>query len=97
MIADPAATLALTTIIFAETSAIGLRRRREQRLTLPREQVTVATPWGHLPAKQIQTPAGVIITPEYEACRAAALAHGVPLQTVYSTVRDGGSSMTREQ
>lgn len=97
VIADPAATLALTTIIFAETSAIGLRRRREQRLTLPREQVTVATPWGHLPAKQIQTPAGVIITPEYEACRAAALAHGVPLQTVYSTVRDGGSSMTREQ
>ena len=97
VIADPATTLALTTIIFTETSAIGLRRRREQRQTLPREQVMVATPWGDLPAKQVHVPSGVLVTPEYEACRAAALAHGVPLQTVYATVRDGGHSIRREQ
>ena len=97
VIADPATTLALTAIIFTETSAIGLRRRREQRQTLPREQVMVATPWGDLPAKQVHAPSGVLVTPEYEACRAAALAHGVPLQTVYTTVRDGGHSTRREQ
>ena len=95
VIADPAATMPLTTVLFSETSAIGLRRRREQRLTLPREQVNVATPWGDLPGKRIRTPAGEVITPEYEACRAMALAQGIPLDVVYTAVREGGKNLTR--
>ena len=95
VIADPVATMPLATVLFSETSAIGLRRRREQRLTLPREQVSVATPWGDLPGKRIRTPAGEIITPEYEACRAVALAQDIPLDVVYSAVREGGKNLTR--
>lgn len=87
VIAEPALRQTVTTLLFSETSTIGLRLRREQRLTLPREKVTVATPWGELPAKKIHTPEGTVITPEYEACRAIAEAHQVPLQTVYAVIK----------
>jgi pyridinium-3,5-bisthiocarboxylic acid mononucleotide nickel chelatase len=86
VIADTLHRQNLTTLLFNETSAIGLRLRREQRLTLPREMITVATPWGEVPAKKILTPAGVVVTPEYEACRAVAEAHQVPLQSVYAAI-----------
>lgn len=86
VINEPACRSALTTILFSETSTIGLRWRREQRLTLPRQTVTVATPWGELTAKQITTPTGTVITPEYEVCRTVADAHNIPLQTVYAAV-----------
>ncbi|WP_306548979.1 nickel pincer cofactor biosynthesis protein LarC [Desulfobulbus sp.] len=87
VIVEPAVSAAVATVLFSETSAIGLRTRREQRLTLPREAVMVATPWGDLAAKKISTPNGTVITPEYEACRKVAEAHQVPLQEVYAAVR----------
>lgn len=87
VIAEPTDRHDLTTILFSETSAIGLRLRREQRLTLPRQRLTIATPWGELVAKQITTPTGTIITPEYENCLALARAHKIPLHTVYAAVR----------
>ena len=86
VIAEPATRQPLTTLLFSETSTIGLRWRREARMTLPRESVTVPTPWGDLAAKKITTPNGEVITPEYEACRKIAAAHQVPLQTVYAAV-----------
>lgn len=94
VIVAPAARLPVTTALFSETSAIGLRLRREERMTLPRKTVTVTTPWGELAAKQISGPAGEIITPEYEACREAAERHGVPLQAVYAAV--GRHQLRRE-
>ncbi len=87
VITEPAVRPALVNHIFRETSAIGLRLRREDRLTLPRATVTVTTPWGELPAKAITTPAGTIITPEYEVCRKVAETHHVPLQAVYDACR----------
>ena len=87
VIAEPATRDTVTTVLFSETSAIGLRLRREERLTLPREIITVTTPWGDLPAKKISTPNGTVITPEYEACRTIARAYHLPLQEVYAVVR----------
>jgi len=86
VIGEPATRQAITTVLFSETSTIGLRLRREQRMTLPRETVTVTTPWGELSAKQITTPTGPVIIPEYEVCRRVAELHGVPLQAVYAAV-----------
>ena len=86
VVCDQAAQSALTTVLFTETSTLGLRLRREQRITLPREAVLVSTPWGELAAKKITTPAGTVITPEYEVCRQISLAHSIPLQAVYAAV-----------
>ncbi|WP_028583624.1 nickel pincer cofactor biosynthesis protein LarC [Desulfogranum mediterraneum] len=87
-ICTPALTPAIKTILFAETTTLGLRIRREQRATLPREGVKVETPWGPVAAKKILRPKGVMITPEYEACRQLAQAKGVSLQAVYAAVAE---------
>lgn len=76
----------LKEIILTETSAIGLRYRSEQRLTLPREIVEVNTRWGRVTAKKVETPNGSKTYPEYEACRLIAKKHALPLETVYREV-----------
>jgi len=96
VLAEPATRQAVTTILFSETSAIGLRWRREQRMTLPRETVMVTTPWGDLAAKKITTPGGTLITPEFEVCRAVAEAHQVPLPAVYAAVRRHETNKARK-
>jgi uncharacterized protein (DUF111 family) len=72
--------------ILTETTAIGLRFRTEERLTLSREQIRVDTPWGEMGAKRVITPAGPRIYPEYDECRNVALRHQVPLLEVYQAV-----------
>ncbi|MHB8809309.1 MAG: nickel pincer cofactor biosynthesis protein LarC [Desulfobulbaceae bacterium] len=86
VVSAPAEAEAVKTILFSETSAIGLRFHREQRRTLPREAVTLQTDWGEVRCKKISTPAGVVITPEYEECRRLALEHGVSIRQVYAEI-----------
>lgn len=86
VIAEPLRRPAVTDVLFSETTAIGLRMRREARITLPRETVRVATCWGELPAKRILSPVGAKIVPEYEVCRRVALEHQVPLAEVYAAI-----------
>jgi len=87
IISSPAHTFDLKNIILTETSAIGLRFRKEERQTLAREEVTLATRWGELKAKKVTTPSGPVIHPEYEECKKIASLHGIPLQEVYNEVR----------
>ena len=83
IISAPADTLQLKQIILTETSAIGLRFHRQQRMTLPRTSVTVTTPLGVIQGKKILSPDGPTITPEYESCRKLALEKGVSIQRIY--------------
>lgn len=83
VLCEPAQSLALKNLIFTETTAIGLRFHRQQRMTLPRKTVCLETPWGPVQAKEIRTPAGPVITPEYEACRQVAREQNIPLRSVY--------------
>jgi len=86
-IIEPAARDGVVAVLFSETTAIGLRMRSEQRVTLPRETVLVATPWGDLAAKKISLPDGTVVAPEYEVCRKVAETHQVPLREVYDAIR----------
>jgi len=86
VICDRAASLAVKKCILSETTAIGLRFRTEQRWTLPRETGTVPTRWGAVRAKKVTTPAGEVLTPEYEDCKRVAIAHRVPIKEVYAEV-----------
>ena len=86
VISHPAHGQQLKEIIFSETTAIGLRFREEERLTLERQQVRVDTPWGEIEAKRVLTPAGPRIYPEYEECRKLAARQRIPLQEVYRAV-----------
>ncbi len=79
----------LADIILTETTAIGLRYRSENRITLPRKEVLVATKYGEIKAKEVYTPAGQVIYPEYEECRKAAQKQGVSLSQIYREIIRG--------
>lgn len=73
----------LVRLIFAETTTLGVRRRNEQRQTLRRTWVTVATSWGEVRIK-VASMNGTVTNyaPEYEDCRRIAAEQNVPLKAV---------------
>ena len=84
VLADPADRDRLATIVFAETPTIGLRYSTARRIVLPREERRVETPYGSVRVKVARAPDGTAnVAPEYEDCRALALAKGVPLKVVH--------------
>lgn len=74
---------ALETILFTETGTLGVRRYATLRHALPREIVTVITPWGEVSGKVATLPNGAReFTAEYEDCRKLAELHMLPLRLV---------------
>jgi len=71
-------------LLFRETSTLGVRTRRESRLILAREQLTVQTPFGPIRVKRATTADGDVrnLSPEFEDCRTAAERANVPLKEV---------------
>lgn len=72
--------------ILSETTAIGLRYRTEKRWTLPRRIGKVETELGSVKVKQVETPTGLVLYPEYEDCREVAIRKDLPLKDVYAAV-----------
>jgi pyridinium-3,5-bisthiocarboxylic acid mononucleotide nickel chelatase len=74
----------LEAILFRETSTLGIRRQSVERRCLERTIESVETPFGAVRVKVARLPDGQIKrAPEYEDCRRLALAHAVPLRTLY--------------
>lgn len=76
---------AVARALLAETTSIGLRFHDVRREERPRRIVEVDTAYGRIALKVADgddLPPNA--APEYEACRAAALAHAVPLKVVYA-------------
>src|SRR5262245_27057184 len=79
----PEDAVQLRQLIFAETTTLGVRERREQRATLLRRHETVQTKWGEVRLKLANLNGSVSnYAPEYEDCRRIAEQQGVPLKTV---------------
>jgi hypothetical protein len=69
--------------LLRETSSIGVRKTPVSRTERPRRLVRVETPFGSIPVKISEGPFGPPqIKPEFDACAAAARAHGVPVREV---------------
>lgn len=74
----------LAAIVLSETTAIGVRTHRVDRLKLPRRTATVSTTYGRVRVKIARTPEGhENVAPEYEDCARVARARNVPLKLVY--------------
>jgi pyridinium-3,5-bisthiocarboxylic acid mononucleotide nickel chelatase len=74
---------AVARVMLRETTSLGLRRHDVTRLERPREMRTVETPYGAIPVKVAGGPFGPAqVKPEFDACAAAAKAHGVPVREV---------------
>jgi uncharacterized protein (TIGR00299 family) protein len=86
VICEPAGTDAIAAVILAETSTLGVRISRWERICLERRWEEVVTEFGKIRIK-IGERGGAAITasPEYEDCKRAAAEHGVPLRHVYES------------
>ncbi len=77
----------LEQIIFEDTTTIGIRRCPMERTALPREEVSVETPYGTALAKRVVMPNGEVRTyPEYTSVAALARVADAGYQTVYQAV-----------
>jgi uncharacterized protein (TIGR00299 family) protein len=73
----------LTQLIFAETTTLGVRMRKEKRAVLARRHVTIQTKWGDIRMKLANLNGSVSnYAPEYEDCRRIAEQQHVPLKAV---------------
>jgi uncharacterized protein (TIGR00299 family) protein len=74
----------LSTILFAETSTLGIRSSVVTRVALRRESKEVVTPYGSVRVKLAYGPDGRInVAPEYEDCKRLAREKEVPLKLIY--------------
>ena len=84
VLAAPGDRERLATIVFAETTTIGLRWVTERRIVLAREETRVETPWGAVRVKVARAPDGTVnIAPEFEDCRQIATEKQVALKAVH--------------
>ena len=85
VLCEKATVTALTDLIFAETSAFGLRVEKVVRLKLARRFAQVNTEFGEVTVKLgLKGERVVQVAPEFESCRAVAEKAGVPLRAVYA-------------
>jgi uncharacterized protein (TIGR00299 family) protein len=83
VLCDEAQLPVIEQILFTETSTIGLRKFRADRICLPREIIKIATPYGEVQAKKVSFDSSTRIALEYDdACRLAK-EKNVPLIEIY--------------
>lgn len=79
----------LARVLFAESTAIGVRMSEWDRLVLERKTVRLKTPLGSIRVKVILGPSGrVQYSPEYDDCKRAAKKSGLALREVVRRVED---------
>jgi uncharacterized protein (TIGR00299 family) protein len=79
---------AIQSVLFRESSTLGVRCWPVQRQVLRRQTHAVSTPWGTVQGKIGWLADGTPrFSPEFESCRAVAAERGIPLQSVYEAAR----------
>lgn len=74
-------------LLFQETTTLGVRRRGVERHVAQREMRDVDTKYGHVPVKvKLLEGRVVAATPEYDVCRGIAMEKEIPLQEVLALV-----------
>lgn len=88
VLATPDKLDGILSIIFSETTTLGVRIQRLERRKLSREIISVETRFGEVRVKigkigkQIKN-----ISPEYENCKEIAVKRGIPLKDVYDEAK----------
>ena len=84
--------------MFQHTGSLGIRRQHSTRRILVREIFRVSTPLGDARVKLAHQPNGEVrIAPEYDDCRALALAHGISLESAFQIARDAAEQHFAKQ
>ncbi len=89
VLARPADREHLARVLFAESTAIGVRLSEWDRLVLERKTVRLKTPLGGIRVKVIRGPSDQVeYSPEYDDCKRAAKKSGLALREVVRRVGD---------
>ena len=84
VLCQPQLSEEMRSILFQETTTLGIRQYQIDRYTLPRKIETVSTRYGKIRVKVADTGAGIQkISPEYEDCKTAAEKNQVPITQIY--------------
>jgi len=87
VVCHPERAQACETILFQETTTLGVRRRNQDRTIMHRTTETVETPYGTVRTKVARSDAHQAVInaqPEYEDCAAIARETGLPLRRIYN-------------
>ncbi|HEX9069576.1 MAG TPA: nickel pincer cofactor biosynthesis protein LarC [Ktedonobacterales bacterium] len=88
VIARPAEARALAELIVRESGTLGVRMGLRERLIATRREEVIETPLGPMRVKLKLAGERILsVAPEYEDCRAAAAANGLPVEVVMERVR----------
>lgn len=98
VLCDPDKLPAMERFLLRETSTLGIRIHQEQRSCLSRSHQSVATAYGDIRIKLGSLAQEELnAAPEFEDCRAAAVAHKVPVkQVIQSAIAAYHSSKAHE-
>lgn len=78
-------------LIFQHTTTIGIRRHKEERVKLKREEGKVQTPFGELKVKKVFVGEEMRCYPEYESAVSLAKANRETLRGIYKSYGEDGS------
>lgn len=95
VIGRPEQVSALAELILRETTTLGVRLRRSQRLIAERRQETVLTPYGEVRVKLKLLGNRTVGAPEYEDCARLAREQQVPLADVYRAAQVAAAHLAR--
>lgn len=74
-------------ILFTETTSIGIRKYPVEKVMLARKTQSVETPWGSVDVKLAYYKGSLAnIAPEYDQCRKLAEKTGLPIKYIYSEI-----------
>lgn len=84
VICHPQKVSACETVLFTETSTLGIRRSQQQRTPLDRQFTTVDTPYGPVQMKLAYHQQNLVnVQPEYEDCARLARTHHLPWRQIH--------------
>jgi hypothetical protein len=90
----PSDRLGLARVLFAESTAIGVRVGEHDRLVLEREQRKVKTAFGRIGVKLVRDGAGRCdVSAEYDDCKRAARRTGAALRDVVRAAEEAGRAL----
>jgi uncharacterized protein (TIGR00299 family) protein len=98
VLVEPSDRLRISEVLFQETTTLGIRLSRRNRIKLSRRTCEVETTLGWIPAKMVEGQAlgGAEVRPEYEACKQVAEEKKLPLRKVYEEVLRATHARTDE-
>jgi uncharacterized protein (TIGR00299 family) protein len=92
VLAAPDRARALTGILLAETTTIGVRAYEVTRSAISRRIAEVETEFGPVPVKVAGDADGLLnVSPEFDACRALAERHRVPVKRVLAAAQQAAA------